>query len=195
MTLLDKIGWINNSKYVVYICVVVYYTAKFELFTSTSSGDEICWRCSIGDTRATSDDNFAIFPRPRLYMWSVSSDPAWITNFVKKKAKKSPKVSPFFSLSIQLGLYICSPSLILWYPKGISNQKSRNDDEVPVIAQSKCSTTWNVVRSFENPISARDKSRPPAPKWPKLRNWFPGGKTWLNKEHRRGSSRCQTENI
>lgn len=118
---------------------------------------------ALGTQRATSNDNFAIFPRPRLYMWSVSSDPAWITNFVKKKRKKSPKVSPFFSLSIQLGLYICSPSLILWYPKGISNQKSRNDDEVPVIAQSKCSTTWNVVRSFENPISATDKSRPPAP--------------------------------
>lgn len=145
MTLLGKIGWINNSKYVVYICVVVYYT-KFELFTSTSSGDEICWRCSIGDTRATSDDNFAIFPRPCTVIYVKRFQWSCVNN--KLCQKKSPKVSPFLSLSIQLGLYICSPSL-LWYPKGISNQKSRNDDEVPVIAQSKCSTTWNVVRSFE----------------------------------------------
>lgn len=100
MTLLGKIGWINNSKYVVYICVVVYYT-KFELFTSTSSGDEICWRCSIGDTRATSDDNFAIFPRPCTVIYVKRFQRSCVNNKpCQKKAQKFLLFSLFlFSLA------------------------------------------------------------------------------------------------
>lgn len=64
MTLLDKIGWINNSKYVVYISVVVYTIQSLSYLPQQA----LEMRDMLTYTRPTGDDNFAIFPRPRLYM-------------------------------------------------------------------------------------------------------------------------------